>query len=122
MFSKKAAPLCSDEYVLFSAFEEADDNEPELPEWLMEVPEDLDVCIAQRHFEEAYNLLERAREFLDKNTATDPVITDIRYVSFLKIMAYLMQLLKWFELNTENRVQFKGSFYCQFSGKTSNFS
>jgi len=45
----------------------------------MEVPEDLDVCIAQRHFEEAYNLLERAREFLDKNTATDPVITDIRY-------------------------------------------
>lgn len=47
----------------------------------MEVPEDLDVCIAQRHFEEAYNLLKRAREFLDKNTHTDPVITDIRYAS-----------------------------------------
>jgi hypothetical protein len=67
--------------LLCTAFEDADDSsaEPELPEWLMEVPEDLDVCIAQRHFEEAYNLLERAREFLDKNTATDPVITDIRY-------------------------------------------
>ncbi|KAJ8870871.1 hypothetical protein PR048_027172 [Dryococelus australis] len=41
--------------------------EPELPEWLLEVPEDLDVCIAQRHFEEAYNLLGKAGEFLDKN-------------------------------------------------------
>jgi hypothetical protein len=69
--------------LLCTAFEDADDSsaESELPEWLMEVPEDLDVCIAQRHFEEAYNLLERAREFLDKNTATDPVITDIRYAS-----------------------------------------
>lgn len=69
--------------MLCTAFEDADDSsaESELPEWLMEVPEDLDVCIAQRHFEEAYNLLERAREFLDKNTATDTVITDIRYAS-----------------------------------------
>jgi hypothetical protein len=66
-----------------TAFEDGDDSsaEPELPEWLVEVPEDLDVCIAQRHFEDAYKLLERAQEFLDKNTATDPVITDIRYAN-----------------------------------------
>jgi hypothetical protein len=72
-----------------TAFEDGEDSsaEPELPEWLVEVPEDLDVCIAQRHFEEAYNLLQRAREFLDKNTATDPVITDIRYA--INIMWFL---------------------------------
>lgn len=71
--------------MLSIAFEDADDfvPEPELPEWLVEVPEDLDVCIAQRHFEEAYNLLKRAREFLDKNTNADPVIRDIRYASHI---------------------------------------
>jgi hypothetical protein len=77
--------------LLCIAFEDADDFsvEPELPEWLLEVPEDLDVCIAQRHFEEAYNLLKRAQEFLDKNTNTDPVITDIRCVSQYHIQDFL---------------------------------
>jgi hypothetical protein len=56
----------------------------------VEVPEDLDVCIAQRHFEEAYNLLERAREFLDKNTTTDPIITDIRYASQYLIQHFVV--------------------------------
>lgn len=63
-------------------FEDSSDGTPELelPDWLLEAPEDLDVCIAQRHFEDAYNLLERAREFLDKNTGrdNDAVIIDIR--------------------------------------------
>jgi len=35
-----------------------------MPEWLMELPEDLDVCIAQRDFEEATNLIERANEHI----------------------------------------------------------
>lgn len=35
----------------------------ELPEWLLELPEDLDVCIAQRHFEDAYSLLQKANQF-----------------------------------------------------------
>ena len=77
--------------MLCIAFEDADDfiAEPELPEWLVEVPEDLDVCIAQRHFEEAYNLLKRAREFLDKNTNMDPIITDIRYDNQYHIQWFL---------------------------------
>lgn len=44
-------------------FEEQDDLEaldPELPEWLLELPEDLDVCIAQRDFEEAVKLVKKA--------------------------------------------------------------
>lgn len=34
------------------------------------MPEDLDSCIAQRHFEEAYNLLEKAKNYLDSAHAT----------------------------------------------------
>ncbi|XP_043461106.1 exocyst complex component 8 [Leptopilina heterotoma] len=51
-----------------------DDNEniecEPLPEWVVEVPEDLDSCIAQRHFEEAYHLLEKAKNYLDSAHAT----------------------------------------------------
>lgn len=36
----------------------------EQPDWLTELPEDLDVCIAQRDFEEAVNLIERGQEYL----------------------------------------------------------
>jgi hypothetical protein len=81
--------------LLSIAFEDADDfvAEPELPEWLVEVPEDLDVCIAQRHFEEAYNLLKRARECLDKNTKADPVITDIRYVRHIIVSVFFFFVL-----------------------------
>nr|CAD7201473.1 unnamed protein product [Timema douglasi] len=55
-------------------------NQSKLPEWLLEVPEDLDVCIAQRHFEEAFNLLERAQDYFNKSSDNnkDPVLTDIR--------------------------------------------
>ncbi|KAJ4432975.1 hypothetical protein ANN_15232 [Periplaneta americana] len=91
----------------WSSFEDADDSsaEPELPEWLMEVPEDLDVCIAQRHFEEAYNLLERAREFLDKNTATDPVITDIRRKVETRAKALTEVLMKELEVSPDKSLQ-----------------
>ncbi|XP_074109472.1 exocyst complex component Exo84 [Cotesia typhae] len=47
--------------------EEGDDSADSLkplPEWLSEVTEDLDSCIAQRHFEEAYNLFEKAMSYL----------------------------------------------------------
>nr|CAD7420394.1 unnamed protein product [Timema poppensis] len=75
--------------VRLAAFEEGSDvsPEPELPEWLLEVPEDLDVCIAQRHFEEAFNLLERAQDYFNKSSDNnkDPVLTDIRrYLVIIK--------------------------------------
>ncbi|KAK0166624.1 hypothetical protein PV327_004116 [Microctonus hyperodae] len=47
-----------------------DGNESErfesLPEWLLEVTEDLDSCIAQRHFEEAYTLWNKAKNYLNE--------------------------------------------------------
>ena len=33
-------------------------------EWLRDVPDDLDVCIAQREFEQAMNLIEKGASML----------------------------------------------------------
>lgn len=43
----------------------------------MEVAEDLDSCIAQRHFEEAYSLLEKAKAYL-KDAQTTPLLGGIQ--------------------------------------------
>ncbi|KAF7491551.1 Exocyst complex component 8 [Sarcoptes scabiei] len=42
--------------------EKENDNDLELPHWLMDLPDDLDVCIAQRNFEEAVKLVTKAQE------------------------------------------------------------
>ncbi|XP_011638659.1 exocyst complex component 8 [Pogonomyrmex barbatus] len=47
------------------------------PEWVLEVAEDLDSCIAQRHFEEAYGLLEKAKAYL-KDAESTPLLTEIQ--------------------------------------------
>lgn len=47
------------------------------PEWVLEVAEDLDSCIAQRHFEEAYSLLEKAKVYL-KDAQPIPLLTEIQ--------------------------------------------
>ncbi|XP_031829940.1 exocyst complex component Exo84 [Nomia melanderi] len=58
-----------------------DDIDSELfeppPEWMLEVAEDLDSCIAQRHFEEAYSLLEKAKTYL-KDSQTTPILLEIQ--------------------------------------------
>uniref|UniRef100_A0A1B6DF58 Exocyst complex component 8 n=1 Tax=Clastoptera arizonana TaxID=38151 RepID=A0A1B6DF58_9HEMI len=55
----------------FGEYEDGDGTSlEENPEWLSEVSEDLDVFIAQRHFEEAHSLIEKTKEFLDKAPQT----------------------------------------------------
>lgn len=39
--------------------------QPPLPEWIVDIPEDLDVWIAQRNFTEAVNQYESFQEFID---------------------------------------------------------
>ncbi|XP_053982638.1 exocyst complex component 8 [Hylaeus anthracinus] len=56
--------------------EDSEYHEPP-PEWMLEVAEDLDSCIAQRHFEEAYSLLERAKSYL-KDAETTPLLLEIQ--------------------------------------------
>ncbi|BET00592.1 Vps51/Vps67 [Nesidiocoris tenuis] len=40
------------------------ENQHDGPDWLIECPDDLEVLIAQRHFEDAYNLIQRAQSHL----------------------------------------------------------
>lgn len=47
------------------------------PEWIQELPEDLDVCIAQRDFEGAVDLLQKLNEYL-KDQPVTPRVKELR--------------------------------------------
>ncbi|XP_013886747.1 exocyst complex component 8 [Austrofundulus limnaeus] len=47
------------------------------PEWIQELPEDLDVCIAQRDFEGAVDLLDKLSEYLKEQPAS-PKVKELR--------------------------------------------
>ncbi|XP_050436948.1 exocyst complex component 8 [Adelges cooleyi] len=42
--------------------------EIEIPEWIVDLADDLDVLIAQRHFEDANSLINKAKHYLTENT------------------------------------------------------
>ena len=65
-------------------FEDEDDDEPTVPEieeekvdlsmeWIQELPEDLDICIAQRDFEGAVDLLDKLNHYLEDKPSPPPV-------------------------------------------------
>ncbi|KAF7694469.1 exocyst complex component 8 [Silurus meridionalis] len=63
-------------------FEKEESLEPEemvdlSPEWIQELPEDLDVCIAQRDFEGAVDLLQKLNEYL-KDQPVTPRVKELR--------------------------------------------
>ncbi|XP_026811815.1 exocyst complex component 8 isoform X2 [Rhopalosiphum maidis] len=45
---------------------EPETPEPELPDWIIDLADDLDVLIAQRHFEDANSLISKARQYLEE--------------------------------------------------------
>ncbi|XP_076355366.1 exocyst complex component Exo84 isoform X2 [Tachypleus tridentatus] len=62
-------PFYSDERSSYNPFEDEQseegyqvEREDLIPDWLVELPENLDVCIAQRDFEEAVNLVKKGNE------------------------------------------------------------
>lgn len=40
-------------------------QETKLPEWIIDLADDLDVLIAQRHFEDANSLINKAKKYLE---------------------------------------------------------
>lgn len=52
------------------------------PEWFLDIPEELDVCVAQRHFEEALSLLQKAKDYINQTASSsekhDHVLIDIQ--------------------------------------------
>lgn len=77
------------------------DYEPP-PEWVLEVPEDLDSCIAQRHFEEAYHLLEKAKAYLADAHPT-PHLTEMKTKIHERANSLVDVLTKELELSAEAR-------------------
>lgn len=81
--------------------EESEYHEPP-PEWVLEVAEDLDSCIAQRHFEDAYSLLERARAYL-KDTTMTPLLSEIQTRVNERGRSLIDVLIKELELSSESK-------------------
>lgn len=71
-------------FLFDSAFDEPEDDADdveELPDWLLEVAEDLDVLIVERHFEDAYSLIEKTRNYLKESPPSNEIVVqDILYV------------------------------------------
>lgn len=62
----------------------------EYPEWLTDAPEELDVFVAQRHFEEALKLLKKSKEDINQLNSNsgqpDHVLSEIqRKVNTVKL-------------------------------------
>ena len=51
--------------------------QPTLPEWITDIPEDLDVWIAQRNFTEAVDLYDSFKDFVGQHGIT-PSLKDIK--------------------------------------------
>lgn len=81
--------------------DESEYHEPP-PEWILEVAEDLDSCIAQRHFEEAYNLLEKARTYLKESSMT-PLLSEIHTKVHERGRALVDVLIKELESSAESK-------------------
>lgn len=64
---------------------EPETPEPELPEWIIDLADDLDVLIAQRHFEDANSLISKARQYLEEQTdqISTSIEQEIKYIFFL---------------------------------------
>ncbi|XP_018404008.1 PREDICTED: exocyst complex component 8 isoform X2 [Cyphomyrmex costatus] len=72
------------------------------PEWVLEVAEDLDSCIAQRHFNEAYVLLEKAKDYL-RDVQSTPLLMEIQTKVNERGCSLVNVLTKELELSAEAR-------------------
>lgn len=81
---KPPSRSASIDYPSLNPFEEQEE-EPGFkhPDWFLEIPEELDVCIAQRHFEEAVVFLQKSKDYIaeflhSNNNQPDHVLSDIQ--------------------------------------------
>ncbi|KAG5870032.1 hypothetical protein JTB14_026613 [Gonioctena quinquepunctata] len=89
--------------------EEEEDIGPVHPEWFIDVPEELDVCVAQRHFEEALALLQKAKEYISQfatvNDQSDHVMIDIQRKVEQRQNNLTEVLMKELEVNPDKSLQ-----------------
>lgn len=84
--------------ISFTAFETVEEEKFVHPDWFLEVPEELDVCVAQRHFEEALVLLQKAKEYISqhKDNQSDHVLIDMER----KVRIVFMFVSLFLQINT----------------------
>uniref|UniRef100_A0A6P7GEP0 Exocyst complex component 8-like n=1 Tax=Diabrotica virgifera virgifera TaxID=50390 RepID=A0A6P7GEP0_DIAVI len=92
------------------AFDEVEDDVGTVqPEWFLDIPEELDVCVAQRHFEEALSLLQKAKEYISQMTAGnekhDHVFLDIQRKVEQRQNSLTEVLMKELEVNPDKSLQ-----------------
>ncbi|KRT82943.1 hypothetical protein AMK59_3910 [Oryctes borbonicus] len=90
-------------------FEEKDEEVFTHPEWFLEIPDELDVCVAQRHFEEALILLEKAKDYNATYTPPqnhdDHIFADISRKVEQRKSALIDVLMKELEVNHDKSLQ-----------------
>ncbi|XP_022904628.1 exocyst complex component 8 [Onthophagus taurus] len=90
-------------------FEEHEEDIFHHPDWFIEVSDDLDVSVAQRHFEEALSLLDKAKEYISKYTPPknqdDHIFNDIRLKVDQRQTNLIDVLMKELEVNPDKSLQ-----------------
>ncbi|KAJ8958912.1 hypothetical protein NQ318_019681 [Aromia moschata] len=94
----------------FNPFEEAEEETGLVhPEWFLDIPEELDVCVAQRHFEEALAFLQKAKEYINQfvaaNGQPDHVMIDIQRKVEQRQNNLTEVLMKELEVNPDKSLQ-----------------
>lgn len=73
------------------------------------MPEDLDVFVAQRHFEDALNLLNRAREYITQHVTKaeyqDAVLSEIQRKVEMRHTALTETLMRELEVDPDKSLQ-----------------
>lgn len=75
------------------------------PEWFLDVPDELDVFIAQRQFEDTVNYLNRVENYINKFGNTDQVVIDVQKKVEERRTNLINLLMKELEVNPEKSLQ-----------------
>ncbi|XP_028809446.1 exocyst complex component 8 isoform X2 [Denticeps clupeoides] len=87
------------------------------PEWIQDLPEDLDVCIAQRDFEGAVDLLDKLNEYLKEQPAVQTAIRQLRIEG-----ATLLYIHKLCNIFFTSLLETAKEFQMDFAGNTGCYS
>ncbi|XP_022188141.2 exocyst complex component 8 isoform X2 [Nilaparvata lugens] len=80
------------------------DSMEETPEWLLEVPDDLDVLIVERHYEDAHALIQRSKQYLEK-APQNPANLDLKKKLDLRINSLISVLTSELSVSPDKSLQ-----------------
>ncbi|KAJ8935083.1 hypothetical protein NQ314_013028 [Rhamnusium bicolor] len=98
------------DFVVLAAFDEEEEEIGMVhPEWFLDIPEELDVCVAQRHFEDALTFLQKAKDYINQFVVMtgqpDHVMIDIQRKVEQRQNNLTEVLMKELEVNPDKSLQ-----------------